>query len=204
MPRSGSNKAMKTGIWVAVATLFLLSVGFLGWQYTVRGTEKSLSAALELGTDFTLVDHNGETITQAAFEGRPTMVFFGFTRCPEVCPTTLYEMAGWFETLGEEGRDLQAFFITVDPERDTPQIMKSYAEALTDRVTGITGDTDEIEKVIAAWHVYAARIDTDDGDYTMDHTASVFLIDENGAFKGTIAYGENPETAIAKLRRLVG
>lgn len=132
------------------------------------------------------------------------MVFFGFTRCPEVCPTTLYEMAGWFETLGEEGKDLQAFFITVDPERDTPEIMKSYAEALTDRVTGITGDPDEIEKVIAAWHVYAAKIPTDDGDYTMDHTASVFLIDENGAFKGTIAYGETPETAIAKLRRLAG
>ena len=159
---------------------------------------------LKLGTDFTLVDHDGDTITQAAFEGRPTMVFFGFTRCPEVCPTTLYEMAGWFEALGDQGKDLQAFFISVDPERDTPEIMKSYAEALTDRVTGITGDPDEVAKVIAAWHVYAAKVPTDEGDYTMDHTSSVFLVDENGAFKGTIAYGENPETAIAKLKRLAG
>ena len=200
MPRLG----LKTGIWAAIAALFLLSVGFLGWQYAVQGTDKSLTARMKLGTDFTLVDHNGNTITQAAFAGRPTLVFFGFTRCPEVCPTTLYEMAGWFEALGEEGRDLQAFFISVDPERDTPEIMKSYAEALTDRVTGITGDPDEIAKVIAAWHVYAAKIPTDDGDYTMDHTASVFLMDENGVFKGTIAYGENPETAIAKLKRLAG
>ncbi|WP_417417305.1 SCO family protein [Hoeflea sp.] len=200
MPRPG----LKTGIWAAIAVLFLLSVGFLGWQYAVRGTDQSLTSGLKLGTDFTLVDHNGAPITQAAFAGRPTMVFFGFTRCPEVCPTTLYEMAGWFEALGEQGRDLQAFFISVDPERDTPEIMKSYAEALTDRVTGITGDPDEIAKVIAAWHVYAAKIPTDDGDYTMDHTASVFLMDENGNFKGTIAYGENPDTAIAKLRRLVG
>jgi len=200
MPRPG----LKTGIWAAIAALFLLSVGFLGWQYAVRGTDQSLTSGLKLGTDFTLVDHNGAPITQAAFAGRPTMVFFGFTRCPEVCPTTLYEMAGWFEALGEQGRDLQAFFISVDPERDTPEIMKSYAEALTDRVTGITGDPDEIAKVIAAWHVYAAKIPTDDGDYTMDHTASVFLMDENGNFKGTIAYGENPDTAIAKLRRLVG
>lgn len=204
MAHSGSMKGLKTGIWAAIAALFLLSAGFLGWQYTVRGTESSLTSALKLGTDFTLVDHNGDTITQAAFEGRPTMVFFGFTRCPEVCPTTLYEMAGWFEALGEQGKDLQAFFITVDPERDTPEIMKSYAEALTGRVTGITGDPDEIARVIAAWHVYAAKVPTDDGDYTMDHTASVFLIDENGAFKGTIAYGENPETAIAKLKRLAG
>ncbi|MEM5493824.1 SCO family protein [Hoeflea sp. AS16] len=200
MPRLG----LKAGIWAAVAVLFLLSVGFLGWQYAVRGTDQSLTSGLKLGTDFSLVDHNGAPITQAAFAGRPTMVFFGFTRCPEVCPTTLYEMAGWFEALGEEGRDLQAFFISVDPERDTPEIMKSYAEALTDRVTGITGDPDEIARVIAAWHVYAAKIPTDDGDYTMDHTASVFLMDENGNFKGTIAYGENPDTAIAKLRRLVG
>jgi len=195
---------LKTGIWAAIAALFLLSVGFLGWQYAVQGTDKSLTAGMKLGTDFTLVDHNGNTITQAAFAGRPTLVFFGFTRCPEVCPTTLYEMAGWFEALGEQGRDLQAFFISVDPERDTPEIMKSYAEALTDRVTGITGDPDEIAKVIAAWHVYAAKIPTDDGDYTMDHTASVFLMDKNGEFKGTIAYGESPETAIAKLKRLAG
>ena len=204
MPNPGSNRAMKTGIWAALAALFLLSVGFMGWQYAVRGTDQSLTSGLKLGTDFTLVDHNGDTITQAAFAGRPTMVFFGFTHCPEVCPTTLYEMAGWFNALGDQGKDLQAFFISVDPERDTPEVMKSYAEALTDRVTGITGDPDEIAKVIAAWHVYAAKIPTDDGNYTMDHTASVFLIDENGAFKGTIAYGENPETAIAKLRRLAG
>lgn len=204
MSNSGSNRAMKTGIGAALAVLFLLLVGFLGWQYSVRGTDQSFTAGLKLGTDFTLVDHNGDPITQEAFAGRPTMVFFGFTHCPEVCPTTLYEMAGWFEALGDEGRDLQAFFISVDPERDTPEIMKNYAEAMTDRVTGITGDPDEIAKVIAAWHVYAAKIPTDDGDYTMDHTASVFLIDEGGAFKGTIAYGENPETAIAKLKRLVG
>lgn len=204
MSHSGSIRAMKPGIGAALAVLFLLLAGFLGWQYSVRGTDQSLTAALKLGTDFRLVDHNGNPITQEAFAGRPTLVFFGFTHCPEVCPTTLYEMAGWFEALGEEGRNLQAFFISVDPERDTPEIMKNYAEAMTDRVTGITGDPDEIAKVIAAWHVYAAKIPTDDGDYTMDHTASVFLIDENGTFKGTIAYGENPETAIAKLKRLVG
>ena len=198
MPRLG----LRTGIWAAIAALFLLSVGFMGWQYAVRGTDKSLTSGMRLGTDFALVDHNGAPITQAAFEGRPTLVFFGFTHCPEVCPTTLYEMAGWFDALGEEGRDLQAFFISVDPERDTPEIMKGYAAAFTDRVTGITGDSDEIAKVIAAWHVYAARIPTDDGDYTMDHTASVFLLDRHGAFKGTIAYGESPETAIAKLKRL--
>ena len=195
---------LKTGIGAAIAALLLLSIGFLGWQYAVQGTDKSLTAGMKLGTDFTLTDHNGAPITQAAFEGHPTMLYFGFTRCPEVCPTTLYEMSGWFDALGEESRDLRAFFISVDPERDTPEIMKGYSEAFTDRVTGITGDPGEIAKVVAAWHVYAAKVPTDDGDYTMDHTASVFLIDRNGVFKGTIADGENPDTAIAKLKRLIG
>ncbi|MCZ4288244.1 SCO family protein [Hoeflea alexandrii] len=202
-PDSGNRRpGLKTGIWAAIAALFLLVVGFLGWQYVVQGTDQSLTASMKLGTGFSLVDHNGAPITQAAFAGKPTLLYFGFTRCPEVCPTTLYEMAGWLDALGEEGRDLQAFFISVDPERDTPEIMKGYSEAFTDRVVGITGDPDEVAKVVAAWHVYAAKVPTDDGDYTMDHTASVFLIDRNGVFKGTIAYGESPETAIAKLRRL--
>lgn len=197
-------QGLKTGLWAAVAALFLLSVGVLGWQYSVQGTDRSLTAALKLGADFDLIDHNGEPITQAALEGQPTLLFFGFTRCPEVCPTTLYEMAGWLNALGDEGGAIKAFFVSVDPERDTPEIMKGYAEAFTDRVIGITGDPDEVARLVAGWHVYAAKIPTDDGDYTMDHTASVFLIDETGAFKGTIAYGENAETAIAKIRRLAG
>jgi protein SCO1/2 len=193
---------LKIGLWAASAALFLLSLGFLGWQYAVRGTDQSLTSGMRLGTEFELVDHNGASITEAAFADRPTLIYFGFTRCPEVCPTTLYEMAGWLDVLGEEGRDIQAFFISVDPGRDTPEIMKGYSEAFTDRVIGITGDPGEIDKVVAAWHVYAAKIPTDDGDYTMDHTASVFLVDRNGIFKGTIAYGESPDVAIAKLRRL--
>ena len=200
MPRLG----WKTGIWAAIAVLFLLSVGFLGWQYSVQGTDRSLLAGTRLGADFELIDHYGDPITQAAFEGQPTLLFFGFTRCPEVCPTTLYEIAGWLDTLGEEGKSIKAFFVSVDPERDTPEIMKGYAEAFTDRVTGITGDPEEVARLIAGWHVYAARQETGDGDYTMDHTASVFLIDETGTFKGTIAYRENAETAIAKIRRLAG
>lgn len=191
-------------IWAVFAALLLLTIGPLGWQFAVQGTDRSLTAGMKLGTDFNLIDHNGNPITEAAFEGRPTMVFFGFTRCPEVCPTTLYEMAGWLDTLGEAGNDLQAFFISVDPERDTPEIMKGYAEAFTERVTGITGDPEEIARVVAAWHVYAARIPTEDDDYTMDHTASVFLMDAKGDFKGTIAYGESAETAVAKLRQLTG
>ncbi len=201
---SVSHHWLKAGALGATAALCLVTIGVLGWQFAVQGTDRSLTSGMRLGADFTLVDHDGEPITQAAFEGRPTLLYFGFTRCPEVCPTTLYEMAGWLDALGEEGRDLQAFFVTVDPERDTPEIMKGYSEAFTDRVIGITGDPDEIARLVAGWHVYAAKIPTEDGDYTMDHTASVFLVDKHGVFKGTISYGEDAGTAIAKLRRLAG
>lgn len=196
-------KLLRNAVFAVVAVGLVLIAALFAYQYLNRGTDKSLTADRELGAPFNLIDHNGKPITEAAFEGKPTLVYFGFTRCPEVCPTTFYEMAGWFDTLGDKGKDLQAFFITVDPERDTPEIMKGFAEAFTDRATGITGDPEKVWDLLAAWHVYYKKIYDEDGDYTMDHTASVFLVDRDGRFKGTIAYGENTETAIAKLERLI-
>jgi len=196
-------KLLRNAVFAVVAIGLVLIAALFTYQYLNRGTDKSLMADSELGAPFNLIDHDGNPITEAAFKGKPTLVYFGFTRCPEVCPTTFYEMAGWFDTLGDKGKDLQAFFITVDPERDTPEIMKGFAEAFTDRATGITGDPEKVWNLLAAWHVYYKKIYDEDGDYTMDHTASVFLVDRNGRFKGTIAYGENTETAIAKLERLI-
>lgn len=196
-------KLLRNAVFAVVAIGLVLIVALFTYQYLNRGTDRSLTADSELGAPFNLIDHNGNPITEAAFAGKPTLVYFGFTRCPEVCPTTFYEMAGWFDTLGEKGKDLQAFFITVDPERDTPEIMKGFAEAFTDRATGITGDPEKVRDLLAAWHIYYKKIPDGDDDYTMDHTASVFLLDRDGHFKGTIAYGEDTETAIAKLERLI-
>ena len=196
-------KLLRNAVFAVVAVGLVLIAALFTYQFLNRGTDRSLTADSELGAPFNLIDHDGNPITEAAFKGKPTLVYFGFTRCPEVCPTTFYEMAGWFDTLGEKGKDLQAFFITVDPERDTPEIMKGFAEAFTDRATGITGDPEKVRDLLAAWHVYYKKIPDGDDDYTMDHTASVFLLDRDGNFKGTIAYGEATETAIAKLERLI-
>ena len=105
----------------------------------------SNAQAVQLGVPFNLVDQNDAPITDAAFKGHPTALFFGFTHCPEVCPTTLFEMAGWLKDLGDEGKALRVFFISVDPERDTPGVMKGYTAAFTDRITGITGNPQEME-----------------------------------------------------------
>jgi protein SCO1/2 len=155
-----------------------------------------------MGSPFTLVDHKGKPITEAALAGSPAAVFFGFTHCPEVCPTTLYELSGWLESLGSDGENINAFFFTVDPSRDTPDVMNSYVENFSDRIVGITGDPKKMSELAKSWHVYWNKVPLDDGGYTMDHTASVFLIDSKGGFRGTIAFRESTDTALEKLRRL--
>ena len=154
------------------------------------------------GVPFNLVDQNGDPITEQAFRGHPTALFFGFTHCPEVCPTTLYEMDGWLKQLGSEGEDIRAYFVSIDPERDTPEIMDSYVSNVSDRITGITGEPDKVAVMAKSFGIYSRKVPLDGGDYTMDHTASILLLGRDGDFFGTIAYGENPDTAIAKLKRL--
>lgn len=189
-------------IRAATVVLILIIAGFLTYQFSFNKIDQPLMANLKIGKPFNLIDHNSNKITEAALTGKPSAVFFGFTHCPEVCPTTLYELSGWLEELGEEGQNINAFFFSVDPERDRPEVMKSYVENFTDRIVGVTGDPSEMAKLAKAWHVYWSKVPLDDSDYTMDHTASIFLVDAEGNFKGTIAFRENSETAVQKLRNL--
>ena len=184
-------------ILVGILVLMAAGIGFLtfDWYRKSNGAEA-------YGAPFELVDQSGEPITEAAFRGHPSAIFFGFTHCPEVCPTTLFELDGWLKKLGDEGKDVRAYFVTVDPERDTAEIMKTYVGNVSDRITGITGEPDKVHAMAKAYGIYWRKVDLEGGDYTMDHTASVILLDGNGAFAGTIAYGENPDTAVAKLKRL--
>lgn len=154
------------------------------------------------GVPFNLVDQNGDPITEQAFLGHPTVLFFGFTHCPEVCPTTLYELSSWFNELGDEASDIKAYFVSIDPERDTPELLGGYLSNVTDRVIGITGDPEKVREMARGFNIYFKRIETEDGDYTMDHTASIILLDSQGHFRKTIAWGENSETAMQKLRDL--
>lgn len=161
------------------------------------------SAAPFGGGAFALVDQRGAPIDQTAFEGHPSLLFFGYTHCPDVCPTTMAEMSNWFAALGGEAGNLKAYFITVDPERDTPAILGEYIAWVSDRITGITGPRAEIDKVLTDWRIVAEKVPSSDGGYTMNHTASVFLLDSKGQFRGTIAYQEDKQTALTKIRRLI-
>lgn len=189
----------KTRILAYVLLVVLAgSVGWMtfSWYRTLYGGEP-------YGAQFELVDQRGAAITEQAFRGQPSAVFFGFTHCPEICPTTLFEMDGWMAALGDEGSGLKAYFVSVDPQRDTPEVLDSYISNVSKRITGITGDADDVAAMTKAFGIYSKRVELDDGDYTMDHTASIILLDSAGAFFGTIAYGENSDNAVAKLKRLV-
>lgn len=183
------------------AGILILIVGFFaGWSYTYY--RDHVSAGQAFGAPFALVDQKGQPVTEQAFRGHPSLVFFGFTHCPEVCPTTLSEMDTWLNELGEEGKDIRAFFVSIDPERDTPEIMDTYVGNVSNRITGITGEPAKIAAMAKSFRIFSRKVPLDDGDYTMDHTASVFLLGRDGDFEGTIGYGEDEKTALAKLRRL--
>ncbi len=196
-------KTVRIVLWAAVVVM----AGALGWLTFAVTQSGDKIAEAPFGVPFQLVDQKGQPISEQAFRGKPTALFFGFTHCPEVCPTTLFELDGWLKKVDPDAKGLQAYFVTVDPERDTPEILGQYISNVTDRVTGIAGDPAKIAEVIKGFRVYAKKVPLDeskpDGDYTMDHTASVFLLDAEGRFKGTIAYGENPDTAVKKLENLM-
>lgn len=188
---------MKRSILVGILVLTAAIIGgiIFNWYRDHYGGQP-------YGAPFALTDQTGKPVTEAAFRGQPTVVFFGFTHCPEVCPMTLSQMAGWLKTLGDEGKDIKAYFVSIDPERDTPDVMKSYVSTFSDRIVGITGDPDKVRAMAKSFGIYFKRVDTGDGDYNMDHTASVLMLNRKGDFFGTIAYEENPDTALAKLKRL--
>lgn len=189
---------LRTGLWAIVAVVAVGAAGLYTYAAMTRTTQAS---SLGQG-DYQLKTVAGEPFSRESFNGHPSVLFFGFTHCPEVCPTSLAEIASWYEVLGDEAKDLEAYFVTVDPERDTAEVLLDYV-AWTGTVTGVTGEPAEIDKAISAWAVYAEKVPLDDGDYTMDHTASIFLLDQQGEFQGTIAYREDSATAIGKLRNLL-
>ena len=117
--------------------------------------------------------------------------------------TTLVDLDGWLKQMGDAGKDIRVYFVSVDPERDTPKVMKDYVTAVSQRIVGITGAPDKVAAMTKLFGIYSQKVEIDTGGYTMDHTASVLLLNARGEFAGTIAYGEKTETAIAKLKRLV-
>ena len=154
-----------------------------------------------IGGPFRLTDQNGRTVSDQDLKGHPFLVFFGFTHCPDVCPTTLFEVSEILRSLGPDANGTRALFITVDPERDTPSVMKDYVSNFDPHVWGLTGDPAAIAAVAKAYRVYYKKVPLDGGGYTMDHTAIVYLMDKNGRFVAPFNLKRPAEAAAADLRR---
>jgi protein SCO1/2 len=154
-----------------------------------------------VGGPFTLVSQDGRTVTERDFQGAPFLVFFGFTHCPDICPTKLFEISEVLRALGERGRAVRALFITVDSERDTPAAMKDYLVSFDPRVVGLTGDRPAVDAAVHAYRAYARKVPLQGDDYTMEHTSLVYLMDKKGRFVGAFNLDRPPEQAAQELLR---
>jgi len=201
-------RAIRLGAWALVAAVaFFTAATVLGW-WQVDGPGRPALVRQEpttaIGGPFTLTNHRGETITERSFLGRPFLVFFGFTHCPDICPTTLGDIAAWRAALGPAGARLQIFFVTVDPERDSPEDLSAYVALFDPSIRALTGSAAELAAMAKAWRVQYRRVALSGGGYTMDHTATLYLVGADGRFAGAIDPQEREETALPKLRRLLG
>jgi protein SCO1/2 len=189
---------------VALAGFLVLATG-AGWFVTdgpAGGSRAPVAiSAGAVAPPFSMTDHRGRQFTQADLDGRPSMLFFGFTSCPDVCPTTLSDMGAWLDALGSAGDRIRPVFVTVDPERDGVTDLAAYLAPFDPRIVGLTGSPAQLAAFAAAYRVYYRKVPTDSG-YTMDHSASVFLFDRDRRFVGTVDFHEDRDTAIAKIRRL--
>jgi protein SCO1/2 len=158
------------------------------------------SAIAGVGGSFHLEDQNGKPVSDQDLKGEPFLVFFGFTHCPDICPTTLFEMSEVMKKLGKDADRTGALFITVDPERDTPAALKDYLSNFDPHLRGLTGDPAAVNAALKAYRVYAKKIPLKDGDYTMDHTAAVYLMDKDGHFVALFNLKQTPEAAADQLR----
>jgi len=156
-----------------------------------------------IGGPFDLVDDTGAPVTERTLAGKPSVMYFGYTFCPDVCPTTLLDMSRWIKKLGSDADKLNYIFVTVDPERDTPKLMHAYLSSFDKHIRGFTGTPEQIAKVAREYRVYYKKVPTDDGGYVMDHSAIVYLMGPNEKLASVVAYQEDDASALAKLKNLV-
>jgi protein SCO1 len=156
-----------------------------------------------LGGPFELIDQNGKTFASATLTGRPYAIFFGFTNCPEVCPTTLLELTNTLAKLGADADQLNVVFVTVDPEHDTPEHLRTYMSSFDPRIIALTGSLEQIAATAKLWNAFYNKVPDDDGSYTIVHSAYVYLMDRDHRFIGTMGFQDDEAEQLQKLKNLV-
>jgi protein SCO1/2 len=196
MDRIANNRTL---VIVTAFTASLL-IGLLVMLWAMGGV-RGVTAPAAIGGPFQLTDQSGATVTEKNLQGKPSIIFFGFTHCPDVCPTALFEMSEILRAMGKDADRVNAYFISVDPERDNKEAMKDYLSSFDPHLKGLTGDPDAIAKTLSVYRVYAKKVPLKDGDYTMDHTALTYLMDRDGKFVAPFNLNRKPEEAAADLKK---
>lgn len=192
------TKSQPLRILLPVLLCVAAALGIFAWMTLAHGP----SGFPGVGGPFSLTAQNGQTVTDKTLQGRPTIMFFGYTHCPDVCPTTLFQLSELLKAMGPEP-GVNTVFVTVDPERDTPAVMADYLSSFDPHVIGLTGDRPAVDAMLKAYRVYAKKIDGKDGDYTMDHSALVYLMDKGGRFTSSLNLDRPPAETIAQLRKMM-
>jgi protein SCO1/2 len=193
----------RTSHIMLVLSAFLAGlVIFLGvFLYATGQFRSGAPGGSAIGGPFQLVDQDGKPITDKDMKGEPLLVFFGYTHCPDICPTTLFELSEVLHAMGKDADRVHALFITVDPDRDTPAVMKDYLSSFDPHLRGATGNAKAIAAAEKAYRVYAKKVPTGNGDYSMDHTALVYLMDKQGRFVAPFNLKRRPAEAAEALKK---
>jgi len=195
---------MKRLITAGMLALALLSAGCDKLASKPAAFQNTDLTGLDYAKGFSLTDHNGKARTLADFRGKVVVLFFGYTQCPDVCPTTMAEMAAVMKELGPAADDVQVLFVTLDPERDTQELLASYVPAFDKRFLGLRGTPEQTAKTAKEFKVFVAKVEgREEGSYTVDHTAGSYVFDKEGRVRLFLRHGNGPAPIVHDLRQLL-
>lgn len=200
-PMPLSDRTRRTVLPLAAFTLGLVALTVAAVVTLVPSAREASTSSV--GGPFTLTTQDGKRVTERDFTGATHLVFFGFTHCPDICPTTLQQIGDVLAALGPRGKDTKALFIAVDPERDTPEALKAYLASFDPRIIGLTGSAEEVAAAVKAYRAYVRKVPTKGDDYTMDHTALVYIMDAKNRFVTALNLARAPEQSAAELGKLL-
>ncbi len=190
-------------IIVGFSIITLTLIGLFLPTILKKDNEIQYASEAKLGIPFELTDSNGNKITEAVFVGSPSVLFFGFTHCPSICPLALHRLSLLIESLGKDQNRLNAYFITLDPERDTWKVLNNYLSSFNNRIIGITGDSKKIKALAKSWGIYSKKVSLDGENYTIDHTSLIFLLKNNGYFLKSIDFEDDFELSLEEIKKLL-
>ncbi len=193
--RGESRPSLPKGVLIGVGAAFALL--FAVFVYVTSGQPPQITPA-SVGGPFQLTAQNGEPLSDKDMLGRPFLVFFGYTHCPDICHTTLFEMSETLRALGPDAK-ISALFVSVDPERDTPAVLKDYLASFDPRIIGLSGPREALDKMLKEFRIYSKRVGGGE-DYSVDHTTAVYLMDKNGRFVNAVNVSRRPAEAAKELQ----